>query len=318
MLYRILGRNSDGTESVHDGRCASEGVTRCTLIIAALIASWAAAAAAEEIALETRLNEQVVFVPLAGGGRGSPTVLITATTYHPPGSGPFSLVVLSHGSPANAAARARMGRYRVITRIQALVERGFAVIVPMRRGFGDTGGDFAERFGRCDAPDFLSAGREAARDLLATVAYAAKLPFVKPDRIILLGQSAGGFASVAAASFNPPGVVAVVNLSGGRGGGAGQYGGEPCAPERMEETIAHFARTIRVPVLWHYAENDQYFGPHHVRRWFLAFVLAGARGKLVMQPPFGEDGHRIFASPAGLPIWTAEFDSFLREIGLGP
>lgn len=271
------------------------------------------AAHAQEFVLDAQLNEQVVHVPVSVG---SETVLLTATTYHPAGRGPFPLVVLSHGSPPNAAARAKMGRYRVISRIRALTDRGFAVIVPMRRGYGDTSGDFAERYGRCAAPDFLHAGREAARDLLATVAYAARLPFVQPDRIILLGQSAGGFASIAAASFDPPGVVAAVNLAGGRGGRGGKAGGESCAPERMSETIAYFAKTIRVPVLWHYAENDQYFGPHHVRDWFTAFQAAGAKGRLVMQPPFGEDGHRIFASPAGLPIWTAAFDAFLQEIGI--
>lgn len=287
-------------------------------ILASLLALWTSAAPAGEVPLDARLNERIVIVPVAVGvGADATTELLTATTYHPPGAGTFPLIVLNHGSPANAAGRANMGRYRVITRVQALVERGFAVIVPMRRGFGDTGGDFAERFGKCDQPDFLGAGREAARDILATVAYAAKLSFVDPDRIILLGQSAGGFASIAAASFNPPGVVAVVNLSGGRGGGGGQYGGEPCAPEQMAQAIAVLAKSVRVPVLWHYAENDQYFGPHHVRRWFRAFEEAGARGKLVMQPPFGADGHRMFASPAGLPIWTAALDRFLQEIGFG-
>jgi len=266
-------------------------------------------------ALEHALNERIVAIPLAPTAGETGALHLVATTYHPQGAGPFPLIVLSHGSPADGAARARMGRYRVISRIRALVDRGFAVIVPMRRGYGDTGGDFAERYGRCTEPDFVGAGREAARDLLATVAHAAKLSFVQADRIILLGQSAGGFASIAAASFNPPGVVAVVNLSGGRGGGSGQRGGESCAPERMAEAIALFAQTIRIPVLWHYAENDQYFGPHHVRTWFAAFENAGAQGKLVMQPPFGNDGHRIFASSAGLPIWTAELDRFLQEIG---
>jgi len=263
---------------------------------------------------EHTLNERIVAIPLTATAGETGTQHLAATTYHPQGAGPFPLIVLSHGSPADAAARARMGRYRVISRIRALVDRGFAVIVPMRRGYGDTGGEFAERYGRCAEPDFVGAGREAARDLLATVSHAAKLSFVQADRIILLGQSAGGFASIAAASFNPPGVVAVVNLSGGRGGGGGQRGGESCAPERMAEAIALFAKTIRIPVLWHYAENDQYFGPHHVRAWFAAFENAGAHGKLVMQPPFGNDGHRIFAASSGLPIWTAELDRFLQEI----
>ena len=33
-----------------------------------------------------------------------------------------------------------------------------------------------------------------------------------------------------------------------------------------------------------------------------AFETASARGKLVMQPPFGRDGHHLFASPVGLPL----------------
>jgi dienelactone hydrolase len=83
----------------------------------------------------------------------------------------------------------------------------------------------------------------------------------------------------------------------------------------LASAIGRFAQNIRVPVLWHYAENDRYFAPEHVRTWFSAFVTAGAPGTLVMQPPFGRDGHGIFASPAGRPIWTAAFDHFMRDIG---
>jgi dienelactone hydrolase len=272
----------------------------------------------QDDAFDAALNEQVVHVPLeVTDGPVTGRLLLTATLYHPAGNGPFPLIVLSHGSPARAADRERMGRHRVLPRIREFVRRDFAVIVPMRRGFGATGGRFAERFGPCDDPDYFAAGVAAAQDLLATVAYATALPLVRRDRVILVGQSAGGFASLAAASFHPAGVVAVVNLSGGRGGRAGAFNGEPCAPERMTAAIARFAQTIRVPVLWHYAENDRYFGPHHARAWFKAFTDAGAPGRLVMQPPFGRDGHRLFASPAGLPIWTAAFDRFLTDIGFG-
>ena len=44
---------------------------------------------------------------------------------------------------------------------------------------------------------------------------------------------------------------------------------------------------------------------------------AGAKGRLVIQPPFGKDGHSLFASKSAIPIWTPEFDSFLKEIGMG-
>lgn len=266
------------------------------------------------VPLDTTLSETVVRIPVRIENESKWTFLV-GTTYRPAGDGPFPLIVLSHGSPSNAEQRTRMGRFRKLPRIQALVDRGFAVIVPMRRGFGDSGGQFAERVGPCDDPDFLRAGHEAARDLLATVAFAAKLPYVRRDRIILMGQSAGGYASVAAAASQPPGVVAAVNMSGGRAGRGGRYNGESCAPELMRETIARFATTIRVPILWHYSENDQYFGAHHVRNWFSAYTEAGGRGKLVMRPPFGDDGHRMFASPDGLHLWTSALDEFLEEIG---
>ncbi|MGA0024753.1 MAG: alpha/beta hydrolase family protein [Burkholderiales bacterium] len=278
----------------------------------ACLALWLAlACTARAAALDTALHEEIVSVPLPAG---LPHAALVATIYRPDGAGPFPLLVLSHGNPRNAAARAKMGRYRVLSRIREFTRRGFVVIVPMRRGFGATGGSWAERYGDCAAPDFQTAGLEAAADLLATLAFARNLSYVDRRRIVLLGQSAGGFASIAAASRAPEGVLAVVNLSGGRGGSPSREG-DSCSPEVMAETMARFARTIRVPVLWHYAENDRYFGPAHVRAWFAAFEAAGARGRLVMQPPFGKDGHRMFASPDGLPIWTAEFDRFLQDTG---
>lgn len=286
------------------------GGGRGAVLCAAL---WlAAACAAQAETLDTELHEEIISVPLPAGTSHEALV---ATLYRPDGRGPFPLLVLSHGSPTNGAARAKMGRYRVLPRIREFTRRGFAVIVPMRRGYGETGGSWPERYGDCAAPDFQTAGLEAAADLLATLDHAAKIPYVDRKRVILLGQSAGGFASIAAASRAPAGVLAVVNLSGGRGGNPRRNAGEPCSPEVMADTIGRFARTISVPVLWHYAENDRYFGPQHVRAWFAAFEAAGARGKLVMQPSFGRDGHRMFASADGLPLWTAEFDRFLQDIG---
>jgi dienelactone hydrolase len=90
--------------------------------------------------------------------------------------------------------------------------------------------------------------------------------------------------------------------------------GEPCAPERLAEVVGELAVTTRIPVLWHYAENDLYWSAHHVRAWFQAFTGAGAQGKLVMRPPFGDNGHLMFARAEGLPLWTAALDEFLQEI----
>lgn len=262
--------------------------------------------------LELSLREEIFRVPLPPGS-GVPALI--ATTYRPQGAGPFPLIVLSHGSPANAAERAKMGRYRAIGPIREFVNRGFAVIVPMRRGYGLTGGAWAETFYRCAAPDYAHAGNEAAIDLLSTLAFVRNFPDIDHTRVVLVGQSAGGFASIAAASRQPPGVIAVVNFSGGRGGQPATSPGEPCGSDAMERVIGQYAKTIRVPVLWHYAENDRYFSPVHVNAWFQAFQAAGAPGTLVMQPPFGRDGHSLFALPQGLPIWTTAFDMFFEQFG---
>ena len=293
----------------------------CGLAVCVALGLAFASAARAEI-LDTALHEEIVSVPLP---KGMSHEALVATIYRPDGRGPFPLLVLSHGSPPNSAARARMGRYRVLPRIREFTRRGFVVIVPMRRGFGDTGGRWQERYGDCAAPDFQTAGLEAAADLMATLEFADSLNYIDRKRVILAGQSAGGFASMAAASRGPPAPTGPAALGRrpvtrrvrrrARGGNPRRNPGEPCGSEVMAETIGRFAQTIRVPVLWHYAENDRYFGAQHVRSWFAAFEAAGARGKLVMQPAFGQDGHRLFASPEGLPIWTGEFDRFLQEIG---
>jgi dienelactone hydrolase len=285
----------------------------CNMVAAALLcAATACSASFHENGTDPALREEIVFIPLPPETRWPALI---ATTYRPQGGGPFPLVVLNHGSPGSAAQREKMGRYRVLSRIQEFVIRGYAVVVPMRRGYGLTGGKWAEAYGSCDAPDYFAAGEQGAIDIIATMRHMSKLPWVDRRQIVLVGQSAGGFAAMAAASKRPPGVVAVVNFSGGRGGRPESSPGEPCGADNMKSAIARFAQTIRVPVLWHYAENDRYFSPVHVRDWFGAFEAASAPGTLVMQPPFGRDGHSLFSAAAGRPIWTAAFDVFMLRTG---
>jgi dienelactone hydrolase len=287
------------------------------LLLIAIILFLPASASAQDDEILAELNEQIVKVPMViDGFLGKKEIALTATIFRPSGDGPFPLIVLSHGNPARASDRPKIKRFRIIPQIREFVQRGFAIIVPIRRGYGATGGDFAEDYGKCSDPFYTAAGLEAAKDIVATITFAGKTSYVKADKILLVGQSAGGFASLAAASVNPPGVIGVVNFAGGRGGRPDTNPGEPCVPARMATTIETYAKTIKVPVLWHYAENDKYFGPQYPKDWFIAFQKTGARGRLVIQPPFGKDGHSVFTSKNGIPIWTKEFDNFIKEIGM--
>jgi dienelactone hydrolase len=272
---------------------------------------------AQEEPILTDLNEQIVQVPLIlDGFFEKKEILLTATTFHPPGNGPFPLIVLSHGTRSDPVIRQKIGRFRLIPQIREFLKRGFAVIVPIRRGHGNTGGNWAESFGSCDTPFYYEAGMETAKDIMAALNFASKLSFVQADKILLVGQSVGGFGSLATASLNPPGVIGVVNFAGGQGGNPDTRPGIPCAPDRLAAAVGKFAKTIKVPVLWHYAENDHFFGIRTVKAMFEAFQEAGAKGRLVIQPPFGQDGHTLFSSRSGIPIWTPDFDRFLMEVGL--
>ena len=69
--------------------------------------------------------------------------------------------------------------------------------LPEWRGYGATGGDWAESYGGCAQADYVHAGLETARDIAATVDYATTLPGIRPDGAVVVGQSAGGWGAIA-------------------------------------------------------------------------------------------------------------------------
>src|SRR5262249_265987 len=120
---------------------------------------------------------------------------------------------MSHGTATTPEANRKIGRWRALTPIREWVKRGFAVIVPVRRGYGASGGDaFGDSYGTCRSPDFRRAGEGAAVDLLATIDWAKTQRDLDPRRWLLVGQSAGGFASIYTVSKHPDGLVAVLPL----------------------------------------------------------------------------------------------------------
>jgi dienelactone hydrolase len=287
-------------------------LTLALLLLSAL--GGCALPSARDATLETSLREEIHTVRVAEAD-----ATIVVTTFRPSGAGPFPWIVLSHGTAPTAAANRALGRYRPLAPVREWVHRGYAVVVPVRRGYGASGGDkFGDSYGgSCSRPDFRRAGEGAALDLLATVEWAKAQRDLDGKRWLLVGQSAGGFASIYTASKRPDGLVAVLAFAPGRAGRPDTHPGDPCSPERMAELFASVAPRIAVPVLWFYAENDQYFGPRVVRMWFESFRAAGGRGELVVIPPFSAArGHGVFSAPTGTLLWTAAVASFFRSQGV--
>lgn len=263
--------------------------------------------------LNASLREEVSSVPVSAAGAN-----IVVTSFRPSGKGPFPWLVLSHGTATSLEANLEKGRYRPLNPVREWVKRGYAVFVPMRRGYGSKeGGHLGDAYGSCSRPDFRRAGEGAAMDLLATVEWAKKQGDLDPKRWMLVGQSSGGFASIYAASKRPDGLVAVLAFAPGRGGDPDKRKGEPCGSDKMAELFAAIAPQVSVPVLWFYAQNDEFIGARVQKLWFDGFRSAGGRGELVVIAPFPQArGHGVFPSAPGTPFWTDAVGRFFKSQGL--
>lgn len=241
---------------------------------------------------------------------GESRARITATEYRPDGEGPFPLVLINHGSPRSPAERPSFtAKYKAQS--EAFAAKGFVVINPVRRGYGKSDGPWAEDFFSCTNPSYYEAGLETAKDIAAAIDYAKTRPYIDSKRIVLVGQSAGGFGVLALASQQPEGVLGVVNFAGGRGS---RGPNEVCNADQLVDAFARYAGTTRVPMLWFYAENDGYFGPKLAQRLYKAYRGKGVDVDFHVLPPFGKDGHAYFSAARNIGEWMAEFDTFFSKI----
>jgi dienelactone hydrolase len=270
------------------------------------LAAWILGFAAEPPP-PARFVQSELRVP-AHGGRTT----LAVTILRPSGSGPFGAVILNHGTPGTAAERRAESPQMLIEAAMAFANRGYAVVMPVRRGFGATGGFFAENPGFCSDPNFRRGEAAAAADILAAYDFARRLPYVDGSRMILAGQSAGGVASLYAAAQRPEGLDAVIAFSAGRGGSPG-HDGVPCAAGRLAAVFQDMGRAVEAPVLLYYAENDSFFGPATSRAWFHSFRAGGASAQYVLQGPSGADGHYVFSD---VEQWLPTVEGFLARYGV--
>ncbi len=226
---------------------------------------------------------------------------------------PAPLLVLNHGRAAEAAERANMGRARYSVASRYFVAQGFVVAVPTRIGYGVTGGEDVEDSGKCSAKRYEPAYAAGLAQTLQVLEVMRSQPGVDPSRTVVAGQSFGGTLAITAAAQNPGGVVATINFAGGGGGNPKTQPQRPCAPQALERMFGQYGKTARLPTLWIYTENDQYFGPSYPQEWFKAFKDAGGKGEFTQFPPHGDDGHALFTR---FPeVWQPRVREFLDQVG---
>ena len=258
-----------------------------------------------------RALERVIRVPFEIGGR---RLALEATVFlpMPADRARHPLVVLNHGhGGSEEVATRRRERWRPVEQARWFTDQGYIVVVPMRRGFAGSEGEYAEGYGSCEDPDYLKAGREAARDLRATILALTAWPEVDPARIYLAGVSAGGFAALTLASQGQPGVRAVLNFAGGRGAVAG---GSACAEPRLIEAMATLGRNNETPSAWIYAANDSEFRPGLAQAMQQAFDGGKGRSRYFALPAFKDEGHWLFRDPEGIQVWSGPVRGFLSAL----
>ncbi|WP_051304921.1 dienelactone hydrolase family protein [Chitinilyticum litopenaei] len=273
-------------------------------IIGMVLALSSACMAGEELPLRKDLNESVEMIRVKPGIFG---FALETTLFKPDGPGPFPLVVINHGKEFGLPAHQPRSRYSLIA--QEFLQRGYAVALPMRRGFANSGGMFPD--GSCQ--NLAPIAEQQADDIERVIAYFRQQPDIDAERILVIGQSAGGFTSMALASREIAGVKAVLNFAGGL-----RFTSLECNWESaLKNVFAGLGKRARVDSMWFYAENDSLFPPELARSLHATYREGGGKAELVLYPPFRQDGHGMFGTREGLEqIWWPKVEAFLQARGL--
>jgi len=244
--------------------------------------------------------------------------LLYARVCRPEGDAPAPVALLNHGT----------GPTRYILEPQAcsdeaprwFLDRGYMVVMPIRRGYGATGGPDSAFLAlgpgglrKCDDLEPAVIASEAARDIEAAVKYATALPGARSDNAVVLGVSTGGYTVIAMDSQPNPSVAAMVNVSGGIGGRIGGAIGQVCHADRMVRDAGRLGATATIPMLWLYARNDSFFSPDLGRAMYAAFTSAGGKAEFVETRIFGNDGHALFVGDGGSGVWGPPLERYLAQ-----
>ncbi len=280
-------------------------------IIFVAIGMWANASWAQGSAplLATALGEQVVAVPKK---LALFSIDLQTTLFMPRGDGPFPVVVMNHG---RAGGNSKLQpRYRPVAVAQFFVQRGYAVVVPMRQGFAGSGG--AEVIGGCNIE---SNGLAQADDVRVVLDWVVQQPWADRSRLLVMGQSHGGWTTLAFGTLQfdgkpYPGVRGLVNVAGGL-----RQTDCPSWPQPLIQAAARYGQRAQLPSLWLYGANDSFFppevsGPMH--QGYSAAAPAHAAAELVAFGAFGSDAHYLLGDRAGGGVWYPPLSAFLQRVGL--
>jgi len=243
-------------------------------------------------------------------------VKLATIIYKPEGNGPFPVLIFHHGSTGRGTSPATFATpYEPKALAAWFKARGWAVVLPSRRGRGGSEGLYDEGFFTnrelgytCEQERSLAGADRALRDIDAATAAILAMPFVDRSRFAVGGISRGGILSVAWSGRRPNEPRAVINFVGG-------WLGTGCSSATfVNQSLLNRGVAWSHPSTWLDGEDDPFYPLSHSRQNFAAFQAAGGKGAFhEYKPPPGLNGHQISVAPA---LWEADMETYLAERGL--
>ena len=258
-------------------------------------------------------NQQLWWIPVQSVDNAPNATLLETMVYAPSGPGPFPLVTINHGKPP-PGSDLRSSRPGFDIAARWFVDRGFAVAVPLRRGYGRSQGAVADMVGTCDTMDYLATANATARDIEGVIEFMKMQAFVNRSQIVVVGHSHGGLGSLAVAADMPEGIIAVISFAGGSG--AWYRWGVCNGRNNLLAAMAQLGQRNKLPQLWLYAKNDPDFPPD-LAQAMLNSYRSNSQGKVsfLSLPPSPANGHMLFESD-GTTSWAGEVDRFLTRLNI--
>lgn len=240
---------------------------------------------------------------LSGDPARSVTLEVTLLT--PYGPGPFPLAVMNHGA-TNASAHNRGERYRLSLSAFYFLSRGYAVALPMMRGFADSGGTLVGA--GCD----LTLDAELnGRDIRAVIEAISEQPNIDPTQIIVAGQSFGAWNTLGLGMAPPAGVRGLVSFNATMRTNACRN-----QDHSMIISAGKLGASTKIPSLWFYGDNDTLMPVAVWQEVFNQYNSSGGHAELVDVGPFRDDSHQLLSHSEGIPLWVPKIDAFLARIGM--
>jgi dienelactone hydrolase len=249
-------------------------------------------------------------VPVSVDGE---TVKLAVITYKPAGNGPFPTLIFHHGSTGGGRDPSVFSRpYEAKTLSEWFTARGWAVVLPSRRGRGGSEGRYDEGFDTnrangysCEPPLALAGADRALRDIDAVTPVLLAQPFVDRSRVVIGGVSRGGILAIAWSGRQPAVPRAAINFVGG-------WMGTRCAnASTINQTLFKRGAAFGQPTIWLYGDRDPFYPLSHSRSNFAAFEAAGGKGSFnEYEPAPGASGHGISSVPS---LWTSRMETYLTE-----